>query len=55
MYNINFKKFFDDELYISGRVMRLIEQTQENINNNNKQKEVKNVKQIRNMAANSTI
>ena len=52
---INFKKFFDDELYISGRVMRLIEQTQENINNNNKQKEVKNVKQIRNMATNSTI
>ena len=52
---INFKKFFDDELYISGRVMRLIEQTQKNINNNNKQKEVKNVKQIRNMATNSTI
>ena len=50
---INFKKFFDDELYISGRVMRLIEQTQENINNNNKQKEVKNVKQIRNVATNS--
>jgi len=49
---INFKKFFDDELYISGRVMRLIEQTQKNINNNNKQKEVKNVKQIRNMATN---
>ena len=55
MYNINFKEFFDDELYISGRVMRLIEQTQENINNNNKQKEVKNVKQIRDMATNSTI
>ena len=53
MYNINFKKFFDDELYISGRVMRLIEQTQEDINNNNKQKEVKNVKQIRSMATNS--
>jgi len=52
---INFKKFFDDELYISGRVMRLIEQTQKNINNNNKQKEVKNVKQIRNMATNSSI
>ena len=50
---LNFKKFFDDELYISGRVMRLIEQTQENINNNNKQKEVKNVKQIRSMATNS--
>jgi len=53
---INFKKFFDDELYISGRVMRLIEQTQENINNNNKQKEVeKNVKQIRDMATNGSI
>jgi len=52
---INFKKFFDDELYISGRVMRLIEQTQKNINNNNKQKEVKNVKQIRDMATNSSI
>ena len=53
---LNFKKFFDDELYISGRVMRLIEQTQENINNNNKQKEVeKNVKQIRSMATNGTI
>ena len=52
---INFKEFFDDEFYISGRVMRLIEQTQENINNNNKQKEVKNVKQIRNMATNSSI
>jgi len=52
---INFKKFFDGELYISGRVMRLIEQTQENINNNNKQKEVKNVKQIRDMATNSSI
>jgi len=51
---LNFKEFFDDELYISGRVMRLIEQTQENINNNNKQKEVeKNVKQIRSMATNS--
>jgi len=53
---INFKKFFDDELYISGRVMRLIEQTQKNINNNNKQKEVeKNVKQIRDMATNGSI
>ena len=50
---INFKEFFDDEFYISGRVMRLIEQTQENINNNNKQKEVKkNVKQIRRLATN---
>jgi len=52
---INFKKSFDDEPYISGRVMRLIEQTQENINNNNKKKEVKNVKQIRSMATNSRI
>jgi hypothetical protein len=52
---LNFKKFFDDELYISGRVMRLIEQTQENINNNNKQKEVEknDYKQIRSMATNS--
>ena len=41
MYNINFKKLFDDEPYIPGRVMRLIEQTQKNINNNNKQKEKK--------------
>jgi ribosomal protein L35 len=51
---LNFKKFFDDELYISGRVMRLIEQTQENINNNNKQKEVEknDYKQIRSMATN---
>ena len=55
MYNINFKKLFDDEPYIPGRVMRLIEQTQENINNNNKQMENKNVKQIRDMATNSTI
>ena len=52
---INFKKSFNDEPYISGRVMRLIEQTQKNIDNNNKQKEVKNVEQIRNMATNSTI
>ena len=52
---INFKKSFDNEPYISGRVMRLIEQTQENINNNNKQMENKNVKQIRNMATNSSI
>ena len=52
---LNFKEFFDDELYISGRVMRLIEQTQENINNNNKQKEVEknDYKQIRSMATNS--
>ena len=52
---LNFKKFFDDQLYISGRVMRLIEQTQENINNNNKQKEVEknDYKQIRSMATNS--
>ena len=52
---INFKKLFDDEPYISGRVMKYIEQTQENINNNNKQMENKNVKQIRNMATNSSI
>ena len=52
---INFKKLFDDEPYISGRIMKYIEQTQENINNNNKQMENKNVKQIRNMATNSSI
>lgn len=57
MYNINFKKFFDDEDLLSGQVMQLIKLTQENIdNNNNKQKEVeKNVKQIRSMATNSSI
>ena len=52
---INFKKFFDDEDFLSGKVIRLINQTQKNINNNNnnkKVKEVKNVKQIRSMAAN---
>lgn len=42
MYQINFKKLFDDEPYISGRVMKYIEQTQENINNNNKQMEKEN-------------
>jgi len=38
---INFKKFFDDEIYITGRVMKLIDLTQKNIdnNNNNQQKE----------------
>ena len=53
---INFKKFFDDEYLLSGKVMQLIELTQENINNNNnKQKEVNknDTKQIRNVAANS--
>lgn len=52
---INFKKFFDDEDFLSGQVMRLINQTQQNINDNNnnkKVKEVKNVKQIRSMATN---
>ena len=52
---INFKKFFDDEDFLSGQVIRLINQTQKNINNNNnnkKVKEVKNVKQIRSMATN---
>ena len=54
---LNFKKFFDDEDLLSGQVMQLIKLTQENIdNNNNKQKEVeKNVKQIRDMATNSSI
>ncbi len=52
---INFKKFFDDEDFLSGQVIRLINQTQKNINNNNnnkKVKEVKNVKQIRSMVTN---
>ncbi len=53
---LNFKKFFDDENLLSGQVMQLIKLTQENIdNNNNKQMENKNVKQIRDMATNSTI
>ena len=43
MKQINFKKLFDDEPYISGKVMRYIELTQQNINNNNnKQMEKKN-------------
>ena len=43
MYNINFKKLFDDEPYISGKVMRYIELTQQNIDNkNNNQMEKKN-------------
>jgi hypothetical protein len=51
---INFKKLFDDEPYISGKVMRYIELTQQNINNNNnKQMEKENdTKQIRNVATN---
>ena len=52
---INFKKLFDDEPYISGKIMRYIEITQQNINNNNnKQKEVNknDTKQIRNVATN---
>ena len=55
MYNINFKKFFDDEDLLSGQVMQLIELTQQNINNNNnKQMEKENdTKQMRNVAANS--
>ena len=55
MNQINFKKLFDDEPYISGKVMRYIELTQQNINNNNnKQMEKENdTKQIRNVAANS--
>ena len=49
MYQINFKKLFDDEPYISGKVMRYIELTQQNINNNNNnQMEKKNdSKQLR--------
>ena len=43
MYQINFKKLFDDEPYISGKVMRYIELTQQNIdNNNNNQMEKEN-------------
>tara|TARA_R100000951_G_C2587018_1_gene163756 strand:+ start:276 stop:449 length:174 start_codon:yes stop_codon:yes gene_type:complete len=52
---INFKKFFDDEDFLSGQVVRLINQTQQNINDNNnnkKVKEVKNVKQVSSMATN---
>ena len=41
MYNINFKKFFDDDDLLTGKIIQLIELTQENINNNNNnQKEV---------------
>ena len=52
---INFKEFFDDELYLPGRVMRLIELTQENINNNNQKKErgEDEYKQIRGMDTSS--
>ena len=55
MYQINFKKFFDDEDLLTGKVMQLIELTQKNIdNNNNKQMEKENdTKSIRNVAANS--
>ena len=47
---INFKEFFDDELYLTGRVMRLIELTQENINNSKPQNErgKNDSKQLRN-------
>ena len=50
MYQINFKKLFDDEPYISGKIMRYIELTQENIdNNNNKQMEKENdIRKLRN-------
>ncbi|BAQ85593.1 hypothetical protein [uncultured Mediterranean phage uvMED] len=55
MYQINFKKFFDDEDLLTGKVMQLIELTQQNIDNkNNNQMEKKNdTKSIRNVAANS--
>ena len=51
---INFKKLFDDEPYISGKVMRYIELTQQNINNNNnKQMEKENdTKSIRKLGTN---
>ena len=43
MKQINFKKFFDDEDLLTGKVMQLIELTQQNINNNNnKQMEKEN-------------
>ena len=49
MYNINFKKLFDDDDLLTGKVMQLIELTQQNINNNNnKQMEKENdYKQLR--------
>ena len=43
MYQINFKKFFDDDDLLTGKVMQLIELTQQNIdNNNNNQMEKEN-------------
>ena len=49
MYQINFKKFFDDDDLLTGKVMQLIELTQQNIDNkNNNQMEKKNdYKQLR--------
>ena len=52
---INFKKLWNDEDLLSGQVMQLIELTQQNINNNNNKKMEKenDIKQMRNVAANS--
>ena len=54
MYQINFKKFFDDDL-LTGKIMQLIELTQQNINNNNNKQKEENkndTKQIRSVATN---
>ena len=52
---INFKEFFDDDDLLTGKVMQLIELTQENINNNKPQNErgENDTKQIRSMGTNS--
>ena len=53
---VNFKQFFDDEYLLSGYIIRLIEITQKNIdnnNNNNQTMEKKNVKQLRNLVQKS--
>ncbi len=52
---INFKEYFKEDDLLSGNVLRLINETQKNINDNNnnkKVKEVKNVKQVSSMATN---
>ena len=40
---VNFKEYFREDDLLSGNVLRLINETQENINTNNK-KEVKKMK-----------
>ena len=55
MYNINFKKFFDDDDLLTGKIMQLIELTQQNINNNNNKQKEENkndTKQIRSVDTN---